>query len=235
MTDQTVNFICERFTLLIARMGGTRSIWVDIGLGFVMAIVGAFLSAVFALWYQGRNGPRFIIAVGTTTDDHRGVPRRHVRFTHITVRNSPGHYKLVPRRTAYACHGWVDFLDMEEKQVVPRMPIRWDGAPEPLKQVLADDGSRLLYDPSLLRSGGYIDIAPDSDATISPALRLEEPNAAFGWTTESYAHRWEHPTYALPFGQYKIRVIVQTEHHSNTEEFVLSNPKEFEGFALAKM
>jgi len=212
-------------------------IWADIALGLVMAIVSAFLSAVFALWYQGRNGPRFTIAVGITTDDYRGIPprSRHVRFTHITVVNSPRHYKLVPRRTAYACHGWVDFLNMEGRQVVPRMPIRWNGAPEPLKPVLTDGDLALLYDPSLLRSGGYIDIPPDRSATISPALRLEKPNAAFGWTTESYAHGWEHPTYALSFGQYRVRVTVQTEDHSVTEEFLLTNPEDFDGFTLAEM
>ena len=126
-------------------------------------------------------------------------------------------------------------MNMEGRQVVPRMPIRWNGAPEPLKPVLTDGDLALLYDPSLLRSGGYIDIPPDRSATISPALRLEKPNAAFGWTTESYAHGWEHPTYALPFGQYKVRVTVQTKDYSEPKEFLLTNPEDFEGFALVKM
>lgn len=235
MTDQRVNFIYQQLGLLVARMGDTRPIWVDATLGFVMAIIGAFLSAIFALWYQGRNGPRFIISVGTTSDDYRGNSRRHVRFTRITVINSPRHYKLVPRRTAYACHGYVDFLNMEGRQIVPRMPIRWDGAPEPLKRVPSDGGSGILYDPTLLRFGGYIDIAPDRSATSSPALRLEKPNAAFGWTTESYAYEWEHPAYAIPFGQYRIRLTVQTENHSIPKEFLLTNPKEFDGFDLTEM
>lgn len=231
MTDQMVNLIYEQLSLLSTATSASRPIWVDIVLGFVMAIV----SAVFALWYQGRNGPRFIITVGITSDDQRGIPPRHVKFAHITVVNSPRHYWLLRRRTAHSCHGWVDFLNVEGRQVVPRMAIRWSGAPQPLKPELTNGGSVLLYDPSLLHSGGYVDIPPDRSATISPALRLEEPNAAFGWTTESYAYDWKHPKYALPFGQYIVRVTVQTEDYSEPKKFLLTNPRDFEGFAFAEM
>ena len=172
MTNQTVNLIYGQLGLLSTTTSGSRPIWVDIALGFAMAVIDAFLSALFALWYQGSNGPRFVITVGPTTDDYRGTPphSRRVRFTHITVVNSPRRFKLAPRRTAYASHGWVDFLDMEGRQVVPRMPIRWNGAPEPLRPVVIADRVSLLYDPSLLRSGGFVDIPPDRSATISPVV-----------------------------------------------------------------
>ncbi|MCX8126790.1 MAG: hypothetical protein N3E40_06625 [Dehalococcoidia bacterium] len=201
---------------------------------FAINLFFAFLGVVVAIWYENLGSPRLLLIPGNTTDDVKPNGWR-VRFLHINVKNSPKKVPLVTRQTAYSVHGTVTFIRKSDgKQVGQTMPIRWDGAPEPIKFEVANGQVLSIPDPRLVRISRYIDIPPDEQEGFAIAVRIYDEKTAFGWTSESYFQNWRHNDYALPIGEYVAKVRLTTGDATFEGEFPFANFDAFEPFALSR-
>jgi hypothetical protein len=152
----------------------------------------------------------------------------------LIVRNNPRKAFFVPRRTAQGVHGSITFFDDRGQRVSEKdMPIRWDGAPEPLKYDVRNGQVEILPDPKLVRVSRFIDIYPDEKESLSPAVKIEGEDKAYGWTSESYFEEWRHPDFELPEGDYVARVSLKCGDQLVEEDFRFSNPTEFTNFDLS--
>jgi hypothetical protein len=197
----------------------------------VVNVLLAFVGVVVALWYENLGSPRLEISPGLTTDDVNPLSCRRTRFLHLNVRNNPRTARFVPRQTSYATHGTITFVTSEHR-AIGTMPIRWDGAPEPLRTEIVDNQITYLPDHRLIRISRYIDIPPDESESLAIAVRIEGDTSAFGWTCESYFHGWRHPDYELPPGRYVARVKIVSGDRVFQKEFPFVNPGELGGFDL---
>lgn len=205
----------------------TAQLLIDIVLNLLLAFAGV----VLALWYENLGSPRLKILPGITTDDVKSNGWR-VRFIHLNVKNVPKRVPFVPRQTAYSCHGTITFFTPDSKQVGKTMSIRWDGAPEPIKAEVVDNKIVHLPDSRLIRLSRYIDIPPGETESLAAAVRIHDESHAFGWTSKSYFHNWQHPDYSLPTGRYIARVKIVSGDRMFQKDFPFVNPGEFERFDL---
>ena len=114
------------------------------------------------------------------------------------------------------------------------MPIRWDGAPEPLKAEVVDNKVVHLPDHRLLRVSQYMDIPPDETESLAVAIRIQGDADAFGWTSASYFHDWRHPDFRLPPGKYTARLLLASGDRTFQKDFPFVNSADFESFDLLK-
>lgn len=200
---------------------------------FVVNLFFSFLGVALALWYENLGSPRLLLMRGKTTDNVK-LKEKSTRFLHIVVKNSPKKVPLVRRQTAYSVHGTVTFIRKSDgKQVGQTMPIRWDGAPEPIKYEVENGKILSILDPRLVRISGYIDIPPDEQESFAIAVRIHGDKNAFGWTSESYFHDWRHPDYKLPTGEYMAKIKLTTGDATFEGEFPFVNLDAFETFDLS--
>jgi hypothetical protein len=156
----------------------------------------------------------------------------HTIFLHSTVKNEPRRVPFVPRQTAMGVHGSIEFLDNAKNSICGKMPIRWDGTPEPLKYEIVNGEVVTLADLRLLRVSKFIDIYPDEQESLGIAIRLEGEDNAFVWTTDSYFHSWRHPDFTISQGDFYSRVTVKAGSESFIRDVPFINPGEFEDFDL---
>ncbi len=197
----------------------------------IVNLVLAFVGVVGALWYENLGVPRLIIEKADTTDDIKPNKRR-TRFLRLTVKNNPRKVCFVPRQTASAVHGSITFKNNNGKKITGAMPIRWDGAPEPIRYVVVNGQVQHLPDPRLIRVSKFIDIYPDEMESLALAIKIQGDNVAYGWTSASYFHNWRHIDFELPEGDYIACVSVKCGDDTIVQDIRFSNPKTFTGFDL---
>jgi len=216
----------QELTVFFQEMVASLPVWGQIGLSLLIMVLGILL----AFAYEARGAPRLKVELGRTSDYVSDIGR--VRFPHIKVINVPRWAPLVTKRTAASAHGWITFRDGKGNKVGGRMPIRWNGAPQPLSPYAENGKVKYMYDERFLRAGRFLDIAPGESETLSPAMRLAGDFVAWGWTSESYKFGWKHKDFRLPPGTYAVRVEVATGDKTFAEEFTLLNPLDFDSFCL---
>jgi hypothetical protein len=175
--------------------------------GFVFSLLGV----IAALWYENRGASRLFLIPHITTsnvdEDNPAAIQR--RFLHIKIRNQPRRSPFVTRRTAFSCHGTVSFYEFYSDQKVGyEIPIKWDGAPDPVKFEISNEKLIKVIDPPLFRATRFMDIAPDEEESLAFAIRLNGDEYAYGWSVDSYLNGWRLPTCELPPGKYRARVKV---------------------------
>jgi|GEM_PF-6270010 len=191
----------------------------------------AFLGVIAALWYEKLGSPRLTYQKGITTDDIKQNNWR-TRFLHLNVANKPWKLPFVPRQTAVAVHGTITFLDLSRNPITNPMPIRWDGAPEPIKYEIANNQVHSLPDPRLARVSRFIDIYPDEQESLAIAIKILGDNDAFGWTSESYFRNWRHQDFQIGQGDYIAKINLKTGDSVFFAEFKFTNPSTFTEFDL---
>ena len=197
----------------------------------ILNIVLAFLGVIVALWYENLGSPRLIIQKGKTTDDIKQNNWR-TRFLHLNVTNKPWKLPFVPRQSAVAVHGTITFLDSNRNPITNAMPIRWDGAPEPIKYEVANNQVLTLPDPRLVRISRFIDIFPDEHESLAIAIKILGDNDAFGWTSDSYFQNWRHQDYQIGQGEYIAKINLKSGDSVFDTEFVFTNTSTFTDFDL---
>ena len=208
-----------------AGLGG--SLWLQFGVSLGVMFLGILL----AFLYENRGAP-YLSITAIETADYVAEGGHRVRFPHLKVTNVRRWAPLVTKRTAADAHGWMTFHNEQGQQVGGRVPIRWNGAPQPLSPHVENGKLKSIFDHRFLRAGRYIDIPPGETETLSPAVRLFNERSAWCWTGDSYKHDWRHPKLELLPGRYTVHVHIKTGDRPFDQEFHLLNPEEFEGFRL---
>lgn len=206
----------------------------DLLIDFCINLFFAFLGVVLAIWYENLGSPCLLLMLGNTTDND--IPNMgRVRFLRLQVKNNPKRVPLVTRQTAYSVHGTVTFIRKSDgSQIGQVMPIRWDGAPEPIRYEISNGQLLPIPDPTLVRISRYINIPPDEQESFTIAVRIYGEEIAYGWTSESYFHKWRHNDYKLPIGEYVVKIRLTTGDATFREEFSLTNFDKFETFDLSR-
>jgi hypothetical protein len=153
-------------------------------------------------------------------------------FAAVWVRNKPMRAPLrwfLAREAAQACRGTLDFYTWgTDARVIPSVPGRWSGNPEPLRSVRVDaDPANALayaaagqeppvqvlvqYDPALDSREHDVRASHAGEQIAVAVLRADGSGDAYAWSTESYAYPlWENPRWRLPHGTYRIVVTVES-------------------------
>lgn len=208
------------------------SIWFGI-ISIIVTLAIGIGGIFFALWHQGRGAPKLKITPGETEDGRRADGVR-LKYLHLMVTNVPEKHRWVPQKTAYSCHGNVTFSSTDNSFKSNPMPIRWDGNPEPLKDIIINGEIKQILERSLLRLSRYVDIPPEEKEQITIALRIYGEDCAFGWTGESYQYGYHHPDFTLLPGDYIATVYITTGDHKISQDFKFTNPIRYEEFDLIR-
>lgn len=147
-------------------------------------------------------------------------PRKGERwkFFRVSVKNKkmPSWVNwLLVRQTAENCRANVYIKGVANKTDIS-FKGRWASTPE--IPHLANDSVllKLLYpDPVTIVEGNseYLDVI----------TKFKNEPEAYGWNNESYMHSWRNPNYKLNPGQYKVRVVINTQNGiSSTRDFILN-------------
>lgn len=200
---------------------------------FGLNLFYVFLGVVIAIWYENRGSPRLIFTPEKTTDEVKSNGLR-TRFLHISVKNNPMIVPLVTRQTAFSVHGTISFIKSDGQQIGKAMPIRWDGAPEPIKYEVVNERIVPIPDPRLVRISRYMDIPPNEKESLAIAVRIYDDKIAYGWTSENYFKNWRNDDFALPLGEYVAYVKLTTGDTNFEDKFSFSNLDAFETFDLSK-
>jgi hypothetical protein len=157
-------------------------------------------------------------------------------FVNLIVKNNPHKgWPLIPRETAYSCHGDVTFYNENGTiKICGPMPIRWSGNPQPIKYEVANDQIISLVEPSLIKQSEYIDIPRDEEEELDIAVRFYQENEAYGWNSESYFHENRNQKFRLPTGNYIIIVNLTCSSNNVSKKFILENPKKIEEFRIVE-
>jgi len=209
-------------------MNGICSFLIDFGVNLFFA----FLGVVLAIWYENLGSARLLFTPENTTDEVKPNGLR-TRFLHVGIKNVPKKVPFVTRQTAFSVHGTISFITTDGKQVGKTMPIRWDGAPEPIKYEVSDGKVFTIPDPRLVRISRFMDVPPDENESLAIAVRIHDEKNAYGWTSESYFNKWRHDDFLLPPGKYIARVRLTTGDSIFESEFPFNNLGEFETFDLS--
>jgi hypothetical protein len=194
----------------------------------------AFISIVLALYYENLGSPRLLFTQEPPSDGPR-ESGLYARFLHIGVKNSPRKAPFVTRQTAYSVHGTISFITQNGEQIGGALPIRWDGAPEPIKYEVSNGNIIQLPETSLIRVSRFMDIPPDEKETFSFAVRILNEKSAYGWNSESYfKESWHYEEYELPLGTYIAKIQLKTGGMIFEKEFQINNFDAFESFTLVE-
>lgn len=193
---------------------------------------------VIALWYESKADPNLTITLAPTRHAEFGDQRGTVRFTHAYATNAgPSRLPLIGRRTAISTYGTVEVFTLDDKPLHSRpMPIRWSGQPEPTRLEVVNNHLTTLLEPSLFPASQNLDIPPSATRKMDVAMRKANDENAYGWSHENYQYPgWEHPEFAIPSGEYKVKITLHTGDKTFATMFRLSNPKNFTEFDLAPL
>src|SRR6266511_2339698 len=136
-------------------MNAVYNFLIDFGINLFFA----FLGVVLAIWYESLGSPRLVIVPEDTTDEVKSNGW-HTRFLHLGVKNLPTRAPFLTRQTAFSVHGTISFFTLDGIQIGKTMPIRWDGAPEPIKYEVFEGKIITVPDPRLVRISRFMDIPP---------------------------------------------------------------------------
>jgi len=192
-----------------------------------------FFGVVVAIWYESLGAPRLLIEIDAPFENSN--PLGDFRFVRVRVRNQPRKVPLVTRQTAYAVHGRMSFVNSKGGQVGKTIQIRWDGMPEPLKYEVENGRIITLPDPALFRVSQYINIPPDEQETFAVAVKFQGDEEAYGWSNESYKHKWKHTEVSLPPGVYEVIISLQSGDKVWKKRFRLQNTNGVNGLQLEEV
>lgn len=207
-----------------------------------MEVVGIALGAaalIVAIGIEWAKRPRLSIEPG----EFYAQGPVNWTFAAVWVRNRPMRAPLrwfLAREAAQACRATLDFYTWgTDTRVIPSVPGRWSGNPEPLRAVRMDpDPSNALayaaagsvppvqffaqYDPTLDLREHDVRASADGEQIAVAVLRADGSGDAHAWGTESYAHPlWEKPEWRLPHATYRIVVTVESTSVMKRDEFKL--------------
>ena len=203
---------------------------------FALWLVGTALSIVIALWYERRGDPRLSLSIGTPkTNDEK-----EWRFLIVSVKNAAkSNYPLVDPKTAYACHGYIEFFSCDGVRLSENsqpMPIRWEANPEPLKPEV-DNGHRIMLpDRCFLRSNKYINIPPGEIENINVVVKFGNTPKIYGWTDESYFFsEMKHTKYEFSHEEFLVRISISAANSSTAKEtFRIKNYRNYRCVELSE-
>ena len=140
---------------------------------------------------------------------------------------------MVPKKTAFACHGNITFLTDDRVETGKNIQFKWDGTPEPIKPEILNGKIVYLPDNRLIRFTRYIDIPPGEEESLAIAFRIEGDSEAYSWSYLNYQHPdWRHPGSILPLGNYIARITISSGDTIEKKDFPFVNPKNFVEFDL---
>lgn len=234
--------ICSWFG---AHQSGIAQWIVGSGAGIVL---GGIFTYSFTRRIENLKRPNLIMAEGKPWPmpaiPQRGRPSG--LFIYVKVTNPPnqGRFRAwVPKDTAYECYPTIEFLrDTNGKLNLECSLVgRWDRAPEPTTM------SIYLYTPTGLAEVGalkddlrlrpdqpsqFVNIYPGKTESLAIAVKLDEDTESYGWSNESYDHRYRHPNYLLEGERYLVRVTIETMGIKKTDVFRLHNGATRDAFSL---
>lgn len=164
-------------------------------------------------------------------------------FAPVWVRNKQMPRLLrwfLAREAAQACRATLDFYTWgTDTKVMPSVPGRWSGNPEPLRAVRVDpDPTNAMayaaagqeppvqfyaeYDPTLDSREHDVRSSGDGEQVAVAVLRADGSGDAYAWGTESYAYpKWDKPEWRLPHGTYKVVVTIESSSVAKQRTFKL--------------
>lgn len=197
----------------------------------ILSVVLMFLGVIIALWYENLGSPILKIFPHDTTEGNYKIGT--VKFIHLKVKNDPRSILFVPKQTAYACHGDIEFLTDKHEPTNISVQFKWDGTPEPVKAEILGEKVVYLPDNRLIRTTRFIDIAPGEEETLAIAFRNKDDVNAYGWSYLNYqTPDWRYPGCALPTGNFIARITIKSGDIVVKEDFPFANPENFNDFDL---
>ena len=214
--------------------GGTCT---SLAFQIVMQIAIMPFGILLALQYDSIGEPKLEISIAEAADmESRDFG--HIRHLYLYVANRPDRAPLVRRRSATNCYGTLSVLALDGTVIFEEMPLRWSENAEPYKfEFDPSSGTpRGILDVSLLRPSRFSTIPRDSREKIDTGMRIKGDNEAYGWTDASYVSGPRNDKFKIPQGDYIIRVQIKSDEKVfSPKEFLLTNPEDFEGFALREL
>jgi hypothetical protein len=165
-------------------------------------------------------------------------------FAAVRVHNKPLSRPwrwFLTREAAGGCRVTFDFFRWgTDVRVMPSVPGRWSGNPQPLRRVRqsnpeTEQYAEMLakaglpppveqyfaeYDPTLDPREHDVRTSEDGEEVAVAVLQLQV--GAYAWGTESYAHpSWQKPGWQLEHGTYKVVVSVNGSSVSKSKAFKL--------------
>jgi hypothetical protein len=196
----------------------------EIFLGFIFGIVA---SAVAAVVYERATQPKlaaFPDEDGPRQQGQAGSNPRH-EFFHLVVRNLKPIWPIPGRKPAWSTTATLQVLKPDG---TPHLPdtifVRWTSRPEPLLPGVAGNALVNMFDMAGLVAARKIDVHGHQDERLSVVVKYEGKADCHIFTNESYLFpNWENPAWALPVGEYRLRLTLLYERGRHQQDFKLTN------------
>ncbi len=170
---------------------------------FIWTIIGGFVGAVIALFFEKLKNPKLeIIANEEANQDHvyqNVTPSGRYKFFRVMVVNKqlPKYISwLISRSTAQQLNATIRFVEIDQT-----MKGRWASTLE-LAQANPLDYLKLANFPD------PITIFPGESTFLDIFVKYENDIEAYGWNNESYLHNWRTPYHKLTIGSHQIEITL---------------------------
>jgi hypothetical protein len=205
-------------------------------------ILGAITSILATALFEWLKRPILSIAPETPPFDKQyGAGHsiaRQARFLRVIVENREPRrwFRWLSRHAALACEADINFLHLDQRDVFGKaMPGRWTGWPEPLAYVGEVGGQSIhLVNPYFMAPQfRRIDIYSGAPGILDVAVRFDDDQECYGWTTENYNYKqWRNPDWKLLTGRYLVRINVRADAAAASAVFLLVNDTAIGTFRL---
>jgi hypothetical protein len=177
-------------------------------------ILGGLITIVTAIFIEYLRRPRLDIRITPPVDrnypDDRPVHRAKYLVVHVRNKPLPTWLRWMSRNAALQCHSEVRFHHLDGQDVFGRsLGPRWGSAPEPVPvQIVLGEQQGAFFDNDRFQRSQRADIYPGEDEELALAARMDADEDCWGWSNESYLHKWRNPDWRLKPGRYLVSVSV---------------------------
>lgn len=210
----------------------------ELGINFLLNLISGIVGILIVLWIERQRRPGLTIKLGKVSEIKENDPlnRTPSKWLHVQIHN-----KNVPKWLAWvyqgepalACRGWITFHHIDGQRVFDRqMVARWSSSEEPKVEIINTDKGQAV---KLTGGQDYFDIPPGEFSDIDIVFRAKTDNDCFGWSNESYLHKWKHPEWLLEKGRYIAKIRVKTGGREYINAFLIANDVRFEDFRLVEI
>jgi hypothetical protein len=196
---------------------------VEIFLGFVFGILA---SAVAAVVYERATQSKLRAWAddGSRAQGQASGNAPH-EFYHLVVCNLKPLWPIPGRKPAWSTTATLEVLRSDGTPYLPdTIIVRWTSQPEPLAPGVTGMAQVNLFDMARVMAARKIDVHGHHDERLSVAVKFEGNAECHIFTNESYLFpNWQNPAWALPVGEYRLRLTLLYERGRYQQDFKLTN------------
>ncbi len=164
---------------------------------FVISLAASLVAVVLVLWLERQRRPLLDAIVRDPTVIPAGDLRPQCTWLQVGIENKPCPYWLswvYQREPALGVRGYLTFHQPCGCRLLDgHMPVRWSSSPEVRVQPTQIGGQTVAYLENDVKKA---DVLANAIEPIHPVITFPD-GAIHGWTNESYAHSWRHPSWGI--------------------------------------